>query len=65
MLNRIPRGYKEFIKIGALGRDIQAWGGQVELLGQDVTNRSQPRRIRAGLGRSNQRNTIYPSFRVA
>ena len=38
--------------------------GQVELLGQDVTRWSQPRRARAGLGRSYQRNTIYPSFTV-
>ena len=38
--------------------------GQVELLGQDVTGWTQPRRARAGLGRSYQRNTIYPSFTV-
>jgi branched-chain amino acid transport system ATP-binding protein len=37
----------------------------VELLGQDVTAWSQPRRARAGLGRSYQRTTIYPSFTVA
>jgi branched-chain amino acid transport system ATP-binding protein len=36
----------------------------VELLGQDVTTWSQPRRARAGLGRSYQRNTIYPTFTV-
>ncbi len=36
----------------------------VELLGQDVTSWSQPRRARAGLGRSYQRNTIYPTFTV-
>jgi branched-chain amino acid transport system ATP-binding protein len=29
-----------------------------------VTHWSQPRRARAGLGRSYQRNTIYPSFTV-
>ena len=38
--------------------------GTVELLGQDVTGWTQPRRARAGLGRSYQRNTIYPSFTV-
>ncbi len=38
--------------------------GRVELLGQDVSNWSQPRRARAGLGRSYQRNTIFPSFTV-
>ena len=38
--------------------------GQVELLGQDVTTLSQPRRARMGLGRSYQRNTIYPTFTV-
>ncbi len=38
--------------------------GQVELLGQDVTAWSQPKRARAGLGRSYQRNTIYPTFSV-
>ena len=34
------------------------------LMGQDVTGWSQPRRARAGLGRSYQRNTIYSSFSV-
>jgi branched-chain amino acid transport system ATP-binding protein len=38
--------------------------GQVELLGEDVSQWPQPRRARAGLGRSYQRNTIYPSFTV-
>ena len=38
--------------------------GQVELLGHDVTRWTQPRRAQAGLGRSYQRNTIYPSFTV-
>ena len=33
-------------------------------MGQDVTRWQQPRRARAGLGRSYQRNTIYPSFTV-
>ncbi len=38
--------------------------GTVELLGQDVTGWTQPKRARAGLGRSYQRNTIYPTFSV-
>ena len=33
-------------------------------MGQDVTQWPQPRRARAGLGRSYQRNTIYPTFSV-
>jgi branched-chain amino acid transport system ATP-binding protein len=50
--------------INILSGEIPPSGGQVELLGQDVTHWSQPRRARAGLGRSYQRNTIYPSFTV-
>ena len=50
--------------INILSGEIPPSSGQVELLGQDVTNWSQPRRARAGLGRSYQRNTIYPSFTV-
>jgi branched-chain amino acid transport system ATP-binding protein len=50
--------------INILSGEISPSGGQVELLGQDVTAWSQPRRARAGLGRSYQRNTIYPSFTV-
>ena len=50
--------------INILSGEIAPSGGRVELLGQDVTGWSQPRRARAGLGRSYQRNTIYPSFTV-
>jgi branched-chain amino acid transport system ATP-binding protein len=50
--------------INILSGEIAASGGSVELLGHDVTRWSQPRRARAGLGRSYQRNTIYPSFSV-
>ena len=50
--------------INILSGEIPPSSGQVELLGQDVTHWSQPRRARAGLGRSYQRNTIYPSFTV-
>jgi branched-chain amino acid transport system ATP-binding protein len=50
--------------INILSGEIASSGGQVELLGQDVTAWSQPRRARAGLGRSYQRSSIYPSFTV-
>lgn len=50
--------------INILSGEIPPSAGQVELLGQDVTAWSQPRRAQAGLGRSYQRNTIYPGFSV-
>ena len=50
--------------INILSGEIPPSSGRVELLGQDVTAWSQPRRARAGLGRSYQRNTIYPGFTV-
>ena len=50
--------------INILSGEIPPSRGQVELLGQDVTTLSQPRRARMGLGRSYQRNTIYPTFTV-
>ena len=50
--------------INILSGEIAPSSGQVELLGQDVTAWTQPHRARAGLGRSYQRNTIYPSFSV-
>ncbi len=50
--------------INMLSGELAASGGRVELLGQDVTAWTQPRRARAGLGRSYQRNTIFPSFTV-
>jgi branched-chain amino acid transport system ATP-binding protein len=50
--------------INLLSGEIPPSDGGVELLGQDVTRWSQPRRARAGLGRSYQRNTIYPTFSV-
>ncbi len=50
--------------INILSGEIPPSSGRVELLGQDVTPWTQPRRARAGLGRSYQRNTIYPSFTV-
>ena len=50
--------------INILSGEIPPSSGQVELLGQDATAWTQPRRARAGLGRSYQRNTIYPTFTV-
>jgi branched-chain amino acid transport system ATP-binding protein len=50
--------------INILSGEIPPSSGTVELLGQDVTGWQQPRRARAGLGRSYQRNTIYPTFSV-
>ena len=50
--------------INLLSGEFPPTSGQVELLGQDVSAWPQPRRARAGLGRSYQRNTIFPSFTV-
>ena len=50
--------------INILSGEIPPSAGTVELLGQDVTAWSQPRRSQAGLGRSYQRTTLYPSFSV-
>jgi branched-chain amino acid transport system ATP-binding protein len=50
--------------VNILSGELEASAGSVHLLGQDVSRWSQPRRARAGLGRSYQRNTIYPSFTV-
>ena len=50
--------------INILSGEIPPSSGSVALLGQDVTGWTQPRRARLGLGRSYQRNTIYPSFTV-
>ena len=38
--------------------------GCVELMGQDVTHWSQPRRAQAGIGRSYQHTTLFPNFTV-
>jgi branched-chain amino acid transport system ATP-binding protein len=50
--------------INVLSGELAASGGHVELLGREVTHWSQPRRARAGLGRSYQRSTLFPSFTV-
>ncbi len=51
--------------INILSGELKPTEGQVTLLGKDVTRWSQPRRARGGLGRSYQRNTIYPDFTVS
>ena len=50
--------------INLLSGELPPSSGTVELLGRDVSAWPQPRRARAGLGRSYQRNTVYPSFTV-
>jgi len=50
--------------INILSGEVAPSSGSVELLGQDVTGWSQPRRAIAGLGRSYQRSTVYPTFTV-
>ena len=50
--------------INILSGEIPPSAGSVELLGQNVTAWTQPRRARAGLGRSYQRNTIFAAFTV-
>jgi branched-chain amino acid transport system ATP-binding protein len=50
--------------INILSGELPASSGRVELLGHDVTAWTQPRRAQAGLGRSYQRTTIYPTFTV-
>ena len=50
--------------INILSGELAASAGSVELLGHDVTRWTQPRRARAGLGRSYQRNTIFAGFTV-
>ena len=50
--------------INILSGEIPPSEGKVELLGHDVTGWTQPKRAQAGLGRSYQRNTIFPTFTV-
>ncbi len=50
--------------INILSGEIPPSAGTVELLGEDVTGWSQAKRAQAGLGRSYQRNTIFPPFTV-
>ncbi|HPE60459.1 MAG: ABC transporter ATP-binding protein [Thiothrix sp.] len=50
--------------INILSGELKPTEGKVSLLGHDATRWSQPRRARNGLGRSYQRNTIFPDFTV-
>ena len=50
--------------VNVLAGELRASGGRVELSGRDVTHWPQPRRARAGLGRSYQRTTIFPRSTV-
>jgi len=50
--------------VNVLAGEIAASSGRVEMLGHDVTRWAQPRRARAGLGRTYQRTTIFPRFTV-
>jgi len=50
--------------INMLSGEIPPSAGTVALMGENVTTWTQPRRARAGLGRSYQRNTIFPNFSV-
>ena len=50
--------------INLLSGEFPPSSGEVELLGSVVTNWPQPKRARSGLGRSYQRNTIFPGFTV-
>ncbi|MCA0242728.1 MAG: ABC transporter ATP-binding protein [Proteobacteria bacterium] len=50
--------------INMLSGELAASGGRILLGDDDVTAWSQPRRARAGIGRSYQRSTIFPEFSV-
>ena len=50
--------------VNVLSGEIAASSGAVELRGEDVTRWTQPRRARAGLGRSYQRTTVFMPFTV-
>ncbi|HEY2257409.1 MAG TPA: ATP-binding cassette domain-containing protein, partial [Variovorax sp.] len=50
--------------INMLSGEIRASEGRIALDGEDITERAQFRRARAGVGRSYQRTTIFPEFTV-
>ncbi len=50
--------------INMLSGEIAASSGSIRLGSEDITAWSQPRRARAGIGRSYQRTTIFPEFSV-
>jgi len=50
--------------INMLSGDILPSAGRIEFDGLDITRWSQPRRARAGIGRSYQRTTVFAEFSV-
>ena len=50
--------------INMLSGELPASSGTIEFDGTDIGTWSQPRRARAGVGRSYQRTTIFPAFSV-
>lgn len=50
--------------INILSGEFPPTEGKIELLGKEATHWSQAKRARQGLGRSYQRNTIFPDFSV-
>jgi branched-chain amino acid transport system ATP-binding protein len=50
--------------INMLSGEMPASAGRIALAGEDITAWPQPRRARAGIGRSYQRTTIFPEFSV-
>lgn len=50
--------------INLLSGELSLSSGRIVFDGRDVTGWSQPRSARAGMGRSYQRTTVFPSFSV-
>ena len=50
--------------VNVLSGEVPASSGTVELEGRDITRWPQPRRARAGVGRSYQRTTVFMPFTV-
>jgi branched-chain amino acid transport system ATP-binding protein len=50
--------------INMLSGELPSSAGMVTLEGRDITDWPQPKRARAGIGRSYQRTTIFPEFSV-
>ena len=48
--------------VNMLSGELAPSAGSIRFAGDDVTRWSQPRRARAGIGRSYQRTTIFPEF---
>ena len=59
-----PNGAGKSTLINMLSGEIPASGGSIHFDGQDITDWPQPKRARAGIGRSYQRTTIFPEFTV-